>query len=185
MAGFAYGSTSSPIHRRLFVARSLLGKRLRPPPDAVTPVNPELQPELSTRERIALQTRAQACQSCHAMINPLGFALENYDAVGRYRNTEKERPIDAKGSYSTLSGEAVQFDGARQLGEFLAKSEETQSVFIEHLFHYVVKQPVRAYGADRPELLRKEFIKNGFSVRKLLVDVIASSAGRTVKGKSP
>lgn len=188
MAGFAYDSTSSPIHRGLFVARSLLGKRLRPPPEAQTPVSPELQPQLSTRERIALQTRAQACQSCHAMINPLGFALEHYDAVGRYRDKEKDKPIDATGSYATAGGDEVQFNGARQLADFLVKSEETQTAFIEHLFQYFLKQPVRAYGADRPEQLRKEFVKNAFSIRRLLGDVIAASAqagGRTTKGKNP
>jgi hypothetical protein len=91
MAGFSYASVSSPIHRGVFLARALLGRRLRAPPDAVTPIPPELHPSLSTRERILLQTKGPDCQSCHAMINPLGFALENFDAVGRFpRNREGE-----------------------------------------------------------------------------------------------
>jgi hypothetical protein len=188
MAGFAYDSTSSPIHRGLFVARSLLGKRLRPPPEAVTPLSPDLHPDLTTRERIALQTRAQACQSCHEMINPLGFALEHYDAVGRFRETEKSRPIDASGSYRTATGEVLQFNGARELGAFLAGSEETQAAFVEHLFQHFIKQAVRAYGADRPEILRQNFVKNGYSIRKLLADIILSTAfpaGPLSKEKHP
>ena len=187
MAGFAYDATTSPIHRGLFVARSFLGRRLRPPPEAVTPLSPDLHPDLTTRERIALQTRAQACQSCHAMINPLGFALEHYDAVGRFRATEKGRPIDAKGSYAPLGGDAVKFDGARELGEFLARSEETHGAFVEHLFHFFVKQPLRAFGPDRPEILRKYFVENGYSLRKLLVRSIVTSAlgDDPKKGKSP
>lgn len=186
MAGFAYESTSSPIHRGVFVARSLLGKRLRPPPDAVTPADPELQPDLSTRDRIAIQTRAQSCQSCHEMINPLGFALEHYDAVGRYREQEKGRPIDASGSYQAMGGREVRFSGARELGEFLARSEETQSAFVEHLFHYLVKQPVLAYGPDNLSALRHFAAKNGYSIRKLVTQMTATSAlARSRKEKGP
>ncbi len=182
MAGFSYDATTSPIHRGLFVARSFLGRRLRPPPEAVTPLSPELHPDLTTRERIALQTREQACMSCHAMINPLGFALEHYDPLGRFRATEKGRPIDAKGSYAPIAGDAVQFDGARELGEFLARSEETQGAFVEHLFHFFVQQPVRAFGPDRPEILRKYFVENGTGIRKLLARIVVTAARGGEKG---
>ncbi|HVE40318.1 MAG TPA: DUF1592 domain-containing protein [Planctomycetota bacterium] len=187
MAGFSYVATTSPIHRGLFVARSLLGRRLRPPPEAVTPLPPELHPDMTTRERVSLQTKPQQCQSCHSMINPLGFALENFDAVGRFRDSESGRKIDAHGSYWTRTGDEVRFNGPRELGESLLKDEETHAAFIEHLFHFFVKQPILAHGLDRPEILRKQFIQSGFSMRKLLVQVIASSAtaGARTKGKNP
>jgi mono/diheme cytochrome c family protein len=176
MAGFAYDSTTSPIHRGLFVARSLLGRRLRPPPEAVVPLPPALHPDMTTRERVTLQTRAQSCQSCHSMINPLGFALENFDAVGRFRDTEGGKKIDASGSYWTRTGDVVKFNGPRELGESLIRNEETTSAFIEHLFHFLVKQPILAHGLDRPDVMREEFIKNNFNMRKLLVQAIAMSA---------
>jgi hypothetical protein len=176
MAGFAYDATTSPIHRGLFVARSLLGRRLRPPPEAVVPLPPALHPEMTTRERVTLQTRAQSCQSCHSMINPLGFALENFDAVGRFRDTEEGKKIDASGSYWTRTGDVVKFTGPRELGESLLRNEETTSAFIEHLFHFLVKQPILAHGLDRPDALREGFLKDGFNMRRLLVQVIASSA---------
>ena len=95
MAGFAYTATSSPIHRGVFIARSVLGRSLRPPPKAVAPLPAELHADLTTRERVALQTKPEACQSCHAMINPLGFTLENFDAVGRFR-TRGRRQADRR-----------------------------------------------------------------------------------------
>ena len=95
MAGFAYTATSSPIHRGVFIARSMLGRTLRPPPEAVTPLAAELRPDLTTRDRVALQTKPESCQSCHAMINPLGFTLEHFDAVGRFRKEELGKPIVA------------------------------------------------------------------------------------------
>lgn len=176
MAGFSYTSVTSPIHRGVFLARALLGRRLKPPPDAVTPIPPELHPSLSTRERILLQTKGADCQSCHAMINPLGFALENFDAVGRFREVEKEKPIDAQGSYWTLGGEEIRFNGARELGEFLAKSQETHEAFVEHLFHYMVNQPILAHGLDLPRVLRERFDKDGFNIRKLLIQEAAAAA---------
>ena len=190
MAGFSYASVSSPIHRGVFLARALLGRRLRAPPDAVTPIPPELHPSLSTRERILLQTKGPDCQSCHAMINPLGFALENFDAVGRFREIEKEKPINAQGSYWTLGGEDVKFNGARELGEFLARSEEAHEAFVEHLFHYLVKQPILAHGLNRPDLLREAFAKDTYDIRKLLIQEAAAAASpggvkTTVERKTP
>src|SRR4029077_12254189 len=131
MASFAYTATSSPIHRGVFIARNVLGRVLRPPPEAVAPLAVDLHPDLTTRQRVTLQTKPESCQSCHGMINPLGFTLERFDAVGRYRNEEKGRPIDATGYYETRDGDRVAFDGVRELAAFLVASEETHNAFIQ------------------------------------------------------
>jgi cytochrome c553 len=175
-ATFAYTAETSPIHRGVFLARSVLGRALRPPPEAFTPLEAKLHPQLTTRERVALQTKPQACVSCHAMINPLGFTLEHFDAVGRYRDTEKGRPIDATGTYQTRTGEMVKFSGVRDLATFLAGSAETHDAFVEQLFHYLIKQPVRAYGPRQLEDLRRAFAGNGFNICKLVVEIVATSA---------
>jgi cytochrome c553 len=176
MAAFAYTATTSPIHRGVFLARGILGLSLRPPPEAFTPLPAELHPELTTRERVALQTQPQACQSCHAVINPLGFTLEHFDAIGRYRDRDGPRPIDSTGAYQTRSGEVVRFAGVRELAVFLAGSEEVQEAFVEQLFHHLVKQPVRAYGPTVLPELRSAFARQGFNVRKLTVEILAASA---------
>lgn len=177
MAGFAYTASSSPIHRGVFIARSVLGRSLRPPPEAVAPLAPELQPELTTRERVALQTKPESCQACHAMINPLGFTLERYDAVGRFRKEEQGKPIDSTGAYRTRTGDTVQFAGVRELAEFLAHSEETHQAFVEQLFHYLVKQPLRAHGPETLPRLRESFKANEFHIRKLVIEILATSSG--------
>jgi cytochrome c553 len=176
LATFAYNAESSPIHRGVFIGRSLLGIPIKPPQDAFTPLAPELHPSLTTRERVALQTRAAACNTCHGIMNPLGFALESFDATGRYRVKEKDRPVDVSGSYDTRAGSRVSFKGARELGVFLAGSDEVYTAFITHLFQHLAKQPVRAYGSSRPEELRKSFAENGFSIRKLVVDIAVTAA---------
>ncbi len=176
MASFAYTATSSPIHRGVFVARSVLGRTLRPPPDAFTPLAPDLHPNLTTRDRVALQTSPESCLSCHSMINPLGFALENFDAVGRHRAEEKGKPVDATGSYQSPTGELVQFAGVRDLASFLVGSEETHTAFVQQLFQELVKQPIRAFGPGRLSELQKSFAGQDFHIRKLVVEIVAASA---------
>ncbi len=176
MATFAYTSTTSPIHRGVFLARSVLGQSLRPPPDAFAPLSPDLHPKLTTRERVMLQTSPQSCQTCHGMINSLGFTLEHFDAVGRFRDKEKGKPIDATGTYLTKAGEVKKFAGVKDLAKFLAGSEETQDAFVEQVFHHLIKQPARAFGPRKLAELRQSFVANQYNVRKLLVEIIAETA---------
>ncbi len=176
MTAFAHGSDSSPIHRGVFLARGVLGVALRPPPEAVAPLAPELHPSLSTRERVNLQTRPTACMTCHGIINPLGFTLEHFDAVGRYRTRDNGKPVDAAGGYTTRAGKTVKVNGARDLAAYLAGSPEAHAAFVEQLFHHLVGQPVRAYGPNTREELRRSFAASGFHVRKLAVEVLATAA---------
>ena len=176
MSSFAYTASSSPIHRGVFIARSVLGRVLRPPPEAVAPLAPDLHPDLTTRQRVTLQTKAESCQSCHGMINSLGFTLEHFDAVGRYRKDEKARPIDATGLYESRGGEVVEFKDIQALAAFLAGNEETHNAIIQQLFHHLVKQPIRAYSRLILPELRRYFVTHDFNLRKLMVEIMATSA---------
>ena len=176
MAKFAYTATSSPIHRGVFLARNVLGVALRPPPDAFTPLPPESVPNLSTRERITLQTKPKNCQGCHGVINPLGFTLENFDAIGRFRTEENGKPVDSRGSFVTRSGDTVDFHGARELSKFLQSSDEAQEAFVARLFHNTVKQPILAFGPEKLAELRRYFADNQFNMRRLLVEIVVETA---------
>ncbi|MHB8900387.1 MAG: DUF1588 domain-containing protein [Thermoguttaceae bacterium] len=176
MASLAYARESSPIHRGVFLARSVLGQALRPPPVAVAPLAPDLHPDMTTRRRVATQTSPAECMTCHSIINPLGFALENFDAVGRYRRQERNQPVDPSGSYHTRQGQTVSFRGARQLAEFVAGSPEAHSAFTEQLFHHLVQQPARAYGSNTLDRLRDKFVAGNFNIRSLALEIVTLSA---------
>lgn len=175
LASFAYNAESSPIHRGVFLVRGVLGKPLKPPQEAFSPLTTEQHPTLTTRERVALQTQPAACISCHSAINPLGFTLESFDAVGRFREQDNGKPIDATGSYLTRSGTEVKFAGPRDLAKFLANSDEVHDAFAEQLFHHIVKQPLRAFGASTQSYLRRTFVKHEFSIRELMVEIMVRS----------
>lgn len=176
MSVFADSTETSPIRRGVFLARGVLGRALLPPVEAVTILPPSLHPELNTRERILLQTKAESCQTCHAMINPLGFPLENFDAIGRYRAEEKSRPIDSSGYYLSRRGETQSFKGACDLAEYLAQSDEVHLTFVEKLFQFAVQQSPRTYGPDTSSRLKASFVENQFNLRKLLAEIAIVAA---------
>ncbi len=178
LARYAYTSTSSPIHRGVMIARSLLGRRLMPPPIAVEPLPPQSHVGLSTRERVALQTRPPLCQTCHRLINPLGFTLENFDTVGRFRDNELGLPVDTAGSYVTNSGEKYQFWSVPELAAFLASSKDAHEAFIQGLFQFMINQPIRAFGDDTLTTLERSFVENECSIQALLAEIATTSAWR-------
>ena len=176
MASFAYLDSSSPIHRGVLIARNLLGRILNPPPEAFTPFPASLHPKMTTRERVAMQTRPAACMSCHDMINPLGFTLERFDAIGRLQKVENGKPVNTTGGYQTLDGKFVKFTGVQDLARFLANSEEARAAFVPKLFQYLVKQPIRAYGALAGPQLTSAFARNECSIRKQMIESVTVSA---------
>jgi hypothetical protein len=143
------------------------------------------------REKVTELTRGDNCMGCHAVINPLGFSLENFDAVGRFRTTENDKPVDPSSEYPTPDGRTVKLAGPRDVAELAARSPEAHRVFIRQLFRHVAKQPVEAYGTpadggdrvDALEHLSSSFSASEYNIRKLLVDVATVSALRV--GKAP
>ncbi|MEZ6109322.1 MAG: DUF1592 domain-containing protein [Pirellulaceae bacterium] len=178
LSRLAYLDSTSPIHRGVFLNRFVLGRALRTPNAAFAPFSPDLHPDLTTRQRVALQTGDEACQACHIRINPLGFALENYDAVGRFRNEERGQPVDASGNYLTLSNELVSFTGAGELAHYLANSPDATRAFVNRAFQHFVKQPPGAYGAGTLDELVERFAASGYNIRALLVDIAVIAATR-------
>ena len=171
MTGLAYYKDSSPIHRGVFVARKLIGRQLRQPPNNVAPLTEEADRKMTTRERVEYQTSEAACMHCHRVINPLGFSLENFDAVGRFRIKDREKPINSTSVYETLDGKTIQLKGPRDLAEFLANDEMAQRSFIRQLFNHYTQQSVEAFGQQTMDQLHEDFVAHDYSIKLLLVDI--------------
>lgn len=176
LSRLAYPDSTSPIHRGVFLIRHVLGRTLRPPQEAFTPLSPDLHPDLTTRQRVELQTSPESCQICHQKINGLGFALETYDAVGRFRESEGEKPIDPAGHYTNRDGEVVEFQGVTELAEYLASSDDVYRAFVNRTFLHFVKQPIAAFGPDKLDELTEKFRNDHFHIRRLLVEVAVLAA---------
>ena len=176
LAAFAYHRNSSPIHRGVFLTRSIVGRNLRPPPSAIQFMDDRFDPSLTMREKVAELTRPAACYGCHQVINPLGFSLENFDAVGRFRTTDNGKPVDATAEYLTSDGKPVRLTGPRDVAEHAAGSPEAHRAFVGQLFAHVVKQPPEAYGLQTLDRLRAAFVKNEFNIQSALVEIATLSA---------
>jgi hypothetical protein len=176
LARLAHPDSTSPIHRGVFVTRHVLGGILKPPPEAIAFENHKFDPQMTTREKVAEMTRNANCMTCHETINPLGFSLENFDAVGRFRTTESGRPIDPEADYHTQEGETLRLRGPRDLANHAIASDAARRGFIRQLLQFQLKQNPAVYGIDSLSKLDAAFTASGHHVRNLLVDIHATAA---------
>jgi mono/diheme cytochrome c family protein len=179
LAALANSKSTSPIHRGVFLTRNIVGIRLKPPPKAVVFEESKFDPSLTMREKITQLTKSATCMGCHSTINPLGFSLENYDAIGRWRTQDNHKPVNSVNDFSTDDGDIVHLTGARDIANYAANNPNGHRAFIHNLFHHTVKQAVGAYGPDEMEDLRQGFVKSGYNIQKLLVEIatVASAKG--------
>ena len=130
----SYATRTSPVIRGHWILANLAGEPPPPPPpDVPALADNTVSASLPFRERLALHRANPACASCHDVMDPVGFALENYDAVGRWRSLDEGRPVDASGGLpdgSTFTGVAALEHGLLQRPElFVATLSEKLLIF--------------------------------------------------------
>ncbi len=169
LTSFAYFKNTSPIHRGVFLTRNIVGRQLKPPPEAVEFKDGNFDPTFTMREKVTEITRPTACMGCHTTINPLGFSLENFDAIGRWRTQDNGKPVITGSDFTGDDGETIRLEKPGDVAAFAVGSEAAHRTFIRHLFHHTVKQPAAAYGPDTMDRLLKSFTESNFSVQELLL----------------
>jgi hypothetical protein len=178
LASLAYTKQSSPIHRGVFLTRNIVGMSLKPPQKAVVFEDSHFDPKLTMREKITQLTRNGACMACHGMINPLGFSLENFDAVGRWRAKDNNKPVNPVGELSTNEGKTVRLTGPRDIVNYVASNPSGHRAFIRHLFHHLVKQEPAAFGTNTLDDLQRQFAAGGCHIQNLIVEIAVVAASR-------
>jgi hypothetical protein len=131
---YATSNSSSPTQRGVFVLGNLMCRELGQPP----PVVPEIVPpstEITTRERYEDVHGVDECSPCHGRMDPIGFAFENFDGVGKYRTEEVGKAIDASGSALDLGG--ATFNGAQELIALLVAAPETHQCLAAQFSSFV------------------------------------------------
>ena len=171
LSAFAYHNNTSPIHRGVFLTRNVVGRALNPPPVAVAFKDSDFPEDITMREKVTQLTSDTACMACHSVINPLGFALENFDAVGRWRTHEKAKPVNTLSQYFTEDGERIEVQRARDIAEFAAGNETAHTAFVSQIFQYYVKQPPAAFAPNALQSLRLQFTEGGYNIQKLVMEM--------------
>ena len=185
LAALAYARTTSPIHRGVFLSRNIVGLTLKNPSVAVAFEDAKFDPSLTMREKVADLTKAANCQGCHSHINPLGFSLEHFDAVGRWRMKDNNKPVDAIAEFDTEDGRTVRLTGPKDLANYAVVSESAHRAFVRQLFNHTVKQPAAAFGDRTLETLREHFAANGINIQKLISEIAVTAATHGLPSAAP
>ena len=138
--------------------------------------NDEFDPGLTMREKVTELTKEESCMQCHQVINPIGFSLESYDAVGRFRTEDNKKPVNTVSDYVDDKDERIRVESARDLAGIAVESEAAHRAFVTHLFHHITKQSTEAYGDRALDGLRGKFHESGYNMRNLIVEITTATA---------
>jgi len=156
---------------------NILGTPPRPPPPEV----PELAERARSdkprtlRERITEHRDNPACASCHDIIDPVGFALENFDAVGRWRTHDSGVPVDASG----MLPDGTSFSGPAEFREaLLDRPDLFVSTVAEKLLVYALGRGLESYDAPAVRKIVRESMQQNYSFSSLVLGVVSSTPFR-------
>ena len=168
----SYATRTSPVLRGNWVLENILGSAAPPPPDDV----PELEENsvnqnLPIRERLSHHRANPACASCHNLMDPIGFALENYDAIGRWRTHEDGVKLDVSGSLpdgQTYSG----IEGLEK--SLLARPDLFVTAFTEKLITFGLGRGVEATDGPAIRKIVKEAAKDNYRFSSVILGIVNS-----------
>jgi hypothetical protein len=170
----SYATRTSPVIRGKWILDNILGVPPPPPPPNVPALkeNTGVGKVLSVRERLAEHRKNPACSGCHQLMDPVGFSLENYDAVGRWRTVEEGKPIDASGSLPDGS----KFQGAMGLQEALLRHPENfATTLTEKLLTYGLGRGVEYYDAPSIRKIVREAGNNNYRFSSFILGIVNST----------
>jgi hypothetical protein len=161
---------TSPVLRGKWILDNLLCLPPRPPPPGVEGFPDDMTATGTIRERLEQHKEDPVCASCHDVMDPLGFGLDNFDAIGRYRTEDAGFPIDASGAF----GNTARFDGPAQMVALLAGEPQVYRCLVEKLYTYTGRSPFRIESTEHIDDLTRRFADNGYVLEDLLVEIVTS-----------
>jgi hypothetical protein len=178
LAQFANQKEGSPTLRGKFIRTALFCQTIPDPPKDVSPVFAD-QPAgvvLTKRQKLEQhRTKGGTCTGCHSLMDPLGLPLENFDAIGAFRETDQGLPIDASGEI-----DGTKFNGPVELGQLLSQNEKVAACLVRNVYRYATG--VLEEKGQEPVIsqLLSDFLANGRDFKKLALALVASDGFRLV-----
>ena len=175
LAATSFPNRTSPVRRGVWVLEQVLGDRVPPPPPDI----PELEEQdhkevegLTLRQRTELHQSEANCRNCHKVLDPIGFGLENFDAIGRWREKNDEGlAIDSGGKLSNGKG----FSSPAELKGLLARREaDLARNLTKRLMAYALGRQLEGYDQIVVDRLLAKVAKDKYRVRSIIVEVITS-----------
>jgi hypothetical protein len=170
----SYATRTSPVIRGKWILDNILGAPPQPPPPFVPTLkeHSEGARQLTMRERIAEHRANPACAGCHKIMDPLGFSLENYDAVGRWRNTEDSLSIDTSGTLP----DGTKFDGVAGLQKaLLSRPDVFASTVSEKLLTYALGRGVEFYDGPAVRKIVRGSEGSDYRFSSIILGIVQST----------
>jgi hypothetical protein len=168
----SYPRRTSPVLRGRWVLEELLGDQVPPPPPDVPALEEgQTGDSLSLRQRLEIHRKNPQCAACHNRMDPIGFGLENFDGLGRWRNTIDDVPIDASGKLP--SGEA--FRGPQQLKEvLLRRSGQFEQHLVKKMLGFALGRELNKFDQCVIEDCLKKLNSNDHRSRAIIETIVTS-----------
>jgi mono/diheme cytochrome c family protein len=170
----SYATRTSPVLRGKWVLENLLSSAPPPPPADIPSLKIEGKEPgkpLTMREAMTLHRAAPACAGCHARMDPIGFAMENFDAVGRWRDRDGENPIDSTGVFP----DGTKFDGMAGLKrELLRQPGQLVGTVAERLLMYAIGRNLQYYDAPSVRTIVRDAAPGRYTLSSLVLGVVRS-----------
>ena len=166
----SYADRTSVVLRGKFILENMLGTPPPPPPADVPPLE-NTAVEGSLRQRMEQHRKNPVCANCHAQLDPLGFALENFDGIGKWRDVDGHVPVDASGALP----DGTPFDGPAAFRDvLLAQSDSFLTVLSERMLTYALGRGVEAHDMPAVRSILRETAADGNRWSALILNVARS-----------
>jgi hypothetical protein len=181
MSVLSHPNVTSPVKRGKWIVEQLLCIEPPPPPPGVeATVDPSFE-DGPMRQRLEQHREDATCAACHQLMDPVGLALEHYDGVGAWRDTEGPWPIDASGELPPPIG--GEFDDALQMVELIAKSEEFARCTTEKAMIYGLGRGLESEDDIFVDEISARFVEGGLRLEDLIVEITLSDVFRNRRGE--
>ena len=173
LSEFANQKSGSPTLRGKFIREALMCLEIPPPPPTVNTAVVDLPTNvpMTKRQRLEVHMTDPSCASCHGYMDPLGFPLENFDAIGKYRTTDNGLPVDATGEF-----DGVDVADASGLGVAASQSVTVAQCLVRKYYTYAVGHEQRDVDGSVLNTLATAFKTSGFKLRDLVLAVVTNDA---------
>jgi len=172
LTGHASYDATSPVDRGLFVRTRLFCQQIGAPPAVAftMPVSAGADDGTTTRQKFEQHSTDPMCKGCHSQMDPVGFGLEGFDAIGRFRTVEHGLPVDDSG-FLTDADVVGRFRGPAQLAELVSRSEDARTCFVAQVMRFAEGSSPAALCEVRP--LDDRFMTSGRRITDLLLAYVA------------
>jgi hypothetical protein len=174
----AFPDQASPIHRGKFVRENLLCQIVPEPPNGLDLTPPKVDPKKPTKERYEDHRLQGLCSRCHRMMDPLGFAFQHYDGVGRWQTRDGEHPVDAVGEIEFAGPLDGEVKGALALGDRLTGSAEVQRCVARQWIRFALGRMDHPGEACLVDQIQARFASANLDLHELLVAIAGSDLMR-------